>query len=272
MGKLRLLNKLIRALWSEPSRIYQVLQKPMEDGRYSAAYVSNTYGLTSLPSVNILDLVNGLDEQLNYYSYLPGTSLVVDIALLRALCRERSNCAYLEIGTWRGESIANMIDVTDERYAVTLSADDLKSRGLTDTDLKFHGFYIEPDMEVHEIFADSSKFDFGSLGKKFDVIFIDGDHSKQGVENDSRKVFPLLKNDDSVIVWHDYGWDTERVRYNTLAGILDGSPTWSHSNIYHVIGTKCAIFTKKDLPTYQTKRHDLPSVNFEHRIVAKAVK
>jgi len=271
MSRLRFGIKILKKIFSTPSSLYQVLNPPAEDGRFGQSYVEAKYGLTRLKTVNALDVVSAFDEKIDHYSYLPGTSLVVDIALLKALCRDRPNCSYLEIGTWRGESIANVSTVAETCVSVTLGEKEMRALGMSDKAMDLHSFYIEEDMNIREVHADSTKFDFDSLNQKFDVIFIDGDHSKPGVESDSRKMFDMLKDDKSVIVWHDYGWDTERIRYNTLAGILDGSPSWAHPHIYHVNGTKCALFTKEKVATFDAARYDLPRVNFNHTIAATKI-
>jgi hypothetical protein len=58
-------------------------------------------------------------------------------------------------------------------------------------------------MQITQLFEDAYNFDPKPLAKKFDFIFIDGDHSYEGVENDTLKAFKLLKP-GGVIMWHDY--------------------------------------------------------------------
>ena len=78
--------------------------------------------------------------------------------------------------------------------------------------------------------------------EKYDLIFIDGDHSYEGILNDTKKTFYLRRSKKSVIVWHDYGWTTEKVRYSTLKAILDGVPDIYHKNLFHISNTLCAVF------------------------------
>jgi hypothetical protein len=85
------------------------------------------------------------------------------------------------------------------------------------------------------------------LDKKFDLIFVDGDHSYQGVLNDTKKVFSLLKDENSVIVWHDYGYNPEKPRHSVLLAILEGIPSQEHQHLYHVSNTMCAIYSKRNL-------------------------
>ena len=113
---------------------------------------------------------------------------------------------------------------------------------------------------IKQIYANSFKFEFSTLNKKFDLIFVDGDHSYNAVKSDTANVFKLLRNENSVIVWHDYGYNPEKPRYSTIAGILDGLPEEARNYVYHVSNTMCAIYTKKsfnsviiDPPTYPEK-------------------
>ena len=99
----------------------------------------------------------------------------------------------------------------------------------------------------HQAFA--PVFGFPSVDKQkiiskgpFDLVFIDGDHRYPAVLNDTKKAFDLLKNKNSIIVWHDYAASPNELRYEVMLGILDGSPTWAHQHIYKVSNSLCAIY------------------------------
>ena len=66
-------------------------------------------------------------------------------------------------------------------------------------------------------------FDFADYYGKYDMVFIDGDHHYDSVKKDTETAFKLLKDNRSIIVWHDYGLDPETIRWDVLAAILDGS-------------------------------------------------
>lgn len=68
------------------------------------------------------------------------------------------------------------------------------------------------------------KFELG----KFDFIFIDGDHSYEGVKRDTEFCDKYLLNDNGIITWHDFsGLDTVtpyiRDEYNNIS---DGRIWW----------------------------------------------
>jgi hypothetical protein len=153
---------------------------------------------------------------------------------------------------------------------VTLSEEEMKERGAGDDFSKAHGLFTKDLPGLKTIGMDSRKFNFSSLGKKFDLIFIDGDHSYEGVLNDTVKSFPLRKGADSIIVWHDYGNSTEKVRYSVLAAILDGIPKEFHRNLYHVSNTLCAVYMENiTLKTYYTSFPTIPDKVFSISLISK---
>ncbi len=80
----------------------------------------------------------------------------------------------------------------------------------------------------------------------YDLVFIDGDHHYEMVKNDTQKVFEHLVNENSIVVWHDYARDPETVRYEVLAGILEGIPEKFRDHLYHFENSLCAIYINKD--------------------------
>ena len=109
---------------------------------------------------------------------------------------------------------------------------------------------------MSQIFADSTKFDFSTLGK-FDLIFIDGDHSYDAILSDTKNALGLLKDDFSVIVWHDYSYDNDHsVRQSTLNAIKDAIPKDEHQFLYYVENTMSAIYTKQKLDSSKPPKLD----------------
>ncbi|MEX0857880.1 MAG: class I SAM-dependent methyltransferase [Balneolaceae bacterium] len=225
------------------------------------------YNIEQLPSINILDLFPGLDEEIDSYSFLQGTSLITDLVLLKSLAKKISKCAYLEIGSWRGESLVNVSNVTEDCTSLTLSSDEMKQLNFGEEFIKVHGVFSNHINKIKRIEANSHTYDFNQLDKKFDLIFVDGDHTYEGVLSDTKKVFPLRKSNSAVIVWHDYGFHTENTRYTTLKAILDGIPKDKHKNLYHVSNTMCAVYIENiELPVHFTKFPSFPNKKFSLKI------
>ena len=230
----------------------------------------SAYNIERLQTIDLLDLFPSLNENIDTYSFLAGTSLITDLILLKSLARRYDSCAYLEIGSWRGESLVNMFDVTDDCTSLTLSNTEMKAMKFSDGFIAAHGFFSDHIETITKIEHNSHTYDFNQLNKKFDLIFVDGDHSYEGVLNDSQKVFPLLKNEKSIIFWHDYGFDTENVRHSTLKAILDGIPGNKHKNLYHISNTMCAVYIEGlNIPTVQTLFPSYPNKRFSLKIVAE---
>lgn len=92
-----------------------------------------SYGLKQgLPTVDILDLFPNFKEIVDLYSFLGGTSETINIALLRAQARGDDHLRYLEIGSWRGESIANVASLADECISISFSDEDIGQHGFSE--------------------------------------------------------------------------------------------------------------------------------------------
>lgn len=211
-------------------------------------YVQKQLGFTNgLPFAEVNDLVSSLDERIDNYTFLSGTSYPNDIAFLKAICRNYSNCSYLEIGSWRGESISNVAQVAKDCTSLSLSKNEIIERFGNKTMASVLQLFSAGISNIKHIEHDSMTFDFKSLNKKFDVIFVDGDHRYDAVKSDTANAFKLLKDENSVIVFHDCGVDSEDNRYEVIAGVLDGTPVDKRNKIYRVSNTLCAIYTEKQI-------------------------
>lgn len=107
-----------------------------------------------------------------------------------------------EFGTYRGQTTCGLASVCKDAQIYTLNLpleDDPRYA-------PYIGMYIanSPDRErITQIFCDSRTFDTSPYRESMDYIFIDGDHSYEGVKNDTEKALQLLKP-GGTIVWHDY--------------------------------------------------------------------
>lgn len=221
--------------------------------------VQKQYGINSLPVVEIDKLIPGFKEELNTFAFLEGGSLPTDLSLIRALCKTVPNCSYFEIGTCRGESVKNVVDVCAD--CVTM---DLDPKLITDkAEGELVGFFSKNDSKIKQLYANSLTFDYASLGKKFDVMFIDGDHHYESVKSDTANVFKYLVKDSSIVIWHDYGFDPVTPRHEVMAAILDGMPAECRKNVYHVSNTMCAVYINKSLPVIDLAAARRPARKFK---------
>lgn len=212
---------------------------------YFQDILKNKYNIDRLPIIEISSIFPTIQEKLHIYTFLPGTSTIPDLVLLKLLAKKfESGCDYLEIGSWRGESAFNVSKVAKSVTIITLGEKEMKQKGYSDEFILQNELFTKGKKEFEVIHADSIDLDFSSVDKKFDLVFIDGDHQYQSIVSDTRNVLKTLKNSESIIVWHDYGFDPETVRYETLSAILESIPPQQHQFLYHVSNTLCAIYIK----------------------------
>jgi hypothetical protein len=262
--------KLMKLVITHPFQILKYGLRTYKEDDFRN-YVQKKYGISQLPTIDMLDLVPGLNENLNTYSFLEGTSLVTDLVLLKQFARTYPKCNYLEIGSWRGESIKNVSEIADRCTSLTLSPSEMKQMNLGQKFIDVHGAFSKNTGNITEILHNSATYDFSKFKEKFDLIFVDGDHSYEGVLIDTKNIFNLRKDASSVIVWHDYGFGTEVVRHSVLAALLDGIPKKLHKNLYHVSNTMCAVYIEnKTFKTSDTIFPTYPNKSFQ--INLKAVK
>jgi predicted O-methyltransferase YrrM len=220
-----------------------LLNKVLEEDQYWKRKVIKSYGFAlGLPVINAEELFGNFSETVDPFAFLDGGSLPTDLALLKKLARRIPHCSYFEIGTWRGESVANVAEVAQDCYTLNLSADEMRKMGLNQRYIDLHGYFSKNLPNVRHLHGNTLSFDFQSLNKKFDLVFIDGDHHFEMVRNDTEKVFSHLADENSVVVWHDYASNPETVRYEVLAGILHGCPKSIHQHIFHIANTLCAVY------------------------------
>jgi hypothetical protein len=148
----------------------------------------------------------------------------------------------------------------------------MKKRGIDEQTIHMHSMFSGDLPNVTHVRGDSRSYDFSSLNRKFDIIFIDGDHHYDFLLQDTRNVLKYLAHEKSIVVWHDYGVNPEEVRFEVLAAILDGTGTEFHSKIFHVGHTKCAVLINMDLESKKPTFPVVPESYFEVRLKKKKKK
>jgi predicted O-methyltransferase YrrM len=236
---------------------------------FKKAFLKEFPSYRTLKQVSLNQLLAADEIIIDPYGYLGGSSLPTDFALLQSLCRTRNVKDYFEIGTWRGESAANVAPYVSNCYTLNLSDDDLRKLGYKESYVLNHRHFSKDITNVTHLFGYSQHFDFEKLGKKFDLIFVDGDHHTDSVENDTRIVISLLKKTDSVVVWHDAFSDPGYPRYEVLLGIFRGLPESMRSRVYLVEHTLCAVYLPEGIQYDEFRENNIPERHFRVTIALK---
>ena len=265
LQRLNAISKILKKIVYHPISLFLVLK---DESEY-INYLKRKYGITQFPTVEISNFFT--DATINHYTYLDGTSLVTDLALIKSIASAMPNCNYLEIGTWRGESILNIADTGAQCTSISLSPLQIIDMGINEKYAQICGCLIPLNSKINRIYENSLEFDFSTLGSKYDLIFVDADHTYAAVKSDTENVFKLIKDENSVIIWHDYAFNPETPRHSVIAAILDGLPIEEHKYLYHVSNTMCAIYTKQKFETYQLDTPQKPNSIFEVSIKVKPI-
>lgn len=132
--------------------------------------------------------------------------------LLMQLAHMRRGTNHVEIGSYLGASacfISRGIRLASSNpearlFCVDTWMNDAMTEGQRDTYQEFSENTRSYDRMIVPLRARSEEAAAGLLAK-VDFLFVDGDHSYEGVSNDIRSWFPKLSA-GAVAVFHDYGW------------------------------------------------------------------
>jgi predicted O-methyltransferase YrrM len=260
---------LIKLVKKNVSRIRHstIVSKFLDYENRKKAYVIKKYRYKNgLPTIELLELLSEFKETIEPYSFLDGAASLIDIAILKSLARKIPDCNYLEIGSLRGESIANVATVAKECTSISLSPDEMGKLGFSEDLIRFSNYFSNGLKNVTHIAHSSLTFDFTQLEKKFDLVFIDGDHYDESVKIDTQNAFNILRDENSIIVWHDYGFSAGNIRWSVLAGILDGTPKNKRNKLFHISNSMCAIYFNRSFNSLYTVQPEIPNKCFSIRI------
>lgn len=269
MSKLTKLFKGLSLLFQRPSLINTIIEST-EVQREEV--ISNFNCPQGLKQINLLDLFPDFQTNIQPFSFLEGGSLPTDLALLKLLATKTNQCVYFEIGTWRGESVANVAANAAKCYTLNLSENELTELGMNKEYIRQHAMFSKHLANVEHLEGNSLRYDFSAFKNKIDLVFIDGDHHFESVKSDTKSAFTLLKGKESVIVWHDYLNHSNEIRWEVLNGILSGTPhSEARKNIYHVSNTLCAIYYPFPIQSKVVEETLIPDKVFEINLKAKAI-
>ncbi len=266
MTKIKKLLKALKIIITQPSLLNELINHESQFKKMAATKYPEFKGFMQ---VKITDLFQDFAENVYPYAFLDGGSSPLDIALLKLLAKKFEVKSYLEIGTWRGESVANVAEVVDECYTINLPDEEIYKLLPDSKYVASHRYFSLELNNVTHINSNSQSFDFKSLKKVFDMVFIDGDHHYNSVKSDTKSVFEVIDPKHSIVVWHDYTFSPESIRWEVVNGILDGVDKKYHKYLYHVSNTNCAVYIPQNLIAKPLVKYELPDKKFVINIRAQ---
>lgn len=93
------------------------------------------------------------------------------------------------------------------------------------------------EKKIRQVFGDSTKIDWKTLGGPFDLIFIDGGHDFDCVKSDTENAFRNLAP-GGAIFWHDYGFILD------VSQAVDAAA--APGPIFGLLGTRMAVYSGKN--------------------------
>jgi len=123
--------------------------------------------------------------------------------IIKPIFKEVDKINYLEIGCFEGASLTYMFENVLTHCESTAT--------VIDPFIFYENQYnvfnenMKPYMNQINLKKGYSQNILPTLTQDFDLIYIDGDHTSEGVFNDAKLSFPLLKK-NGIIIFDDYLW------------------------------------------------------------------
>lgn len=232
-------------------------------------FVLNKLKGKPLQEIEIFDIIPSFEEEIEGATFSEGSSTAIDLAFIKGIVKSKRDCDYLEIGSFRGESLINVLPECKTATTISLSPTEMAEMNIPNDYIEADYCLVKPNEKLTRIQHNSLTFDYSTLNKKYDVIFIDGDHSTNGVKTDTKNAFKLLKDESSIIIWHDCSLSYSDIRYDVIQGIMLGTTDEQFNNFYRVRNTLCGIYKKNISPSPYQKNVHLPNKTFDIKISLK---
>lgn len=194
--------------------------------------------------LNLGRFLNELNEEIDFgdLTYVTGGSSLLDYVFLKSIMVKFGLETYLEIGTFMGESIAAISDVAKVCYSISLPDQDLAPFFKEIHKRNFSRYFSYVKDNIVHFQQDSKLFNFDQLAEQVDLVFIDGDHSYEGILIDTQNIFNFIDPKHTIVVWHDFKDNRKKFRMTTVNAVLDGVPKKYHQRIFAVDNNMCGVY------------------------------
>jgi hypothetical protein len=200
------------------------------------------------------------------FTFLDDTSTVMDLLLLRALARRYGARTMLEIGTFRGESALSVANEGVDVVTLSLPDRTLVERGAPSSWISAHRTMSTSHPAITHVFGDSRIIDTRPYEGWADLLFIDGDHSRDSVEIDTRRFWDTRSARVGAVVWHDGFFSPLLPRWEVLAGIAAAVPQSHRSQLVHVSNTLCVAWLPDGASLPNVERSYVPRAAYSVKV------
>ncbi len=185
----------------------------------------------------------------------PGNVSLLELMVISSLTRRANPPTIFEIGTFDGRTALNLaanLGAGGKIYTLDLQSAALDStkfalaageRSFVSKESSGAKFVNTPQAEkITQLYGDSATFDFSPYAGKMGLIFIDGSHTREYLEQDSQTALQLAA-DEAIILWHDYQQDWPGV----IAGLnelYETNPVFS--SLRQIEGTTLVMWQREN--------------------------
>jgi hypothetical protein len=208
--------------------------------------------ITHIRPYQVLRIEDGFDEEIKFFmppSQGAGSLYSIESIILIKLMRIVNASYIFEFGTYKGLTTRLLLenlpekDIKEERI-YTLDLPSLEGVAFQGDDdkvaaeaLGFQRKYLISSKKhmVKQLLQDCLTLDANEYLKKFQMIFVDGNHEVSYAKCDTENAFLMLSDQPSCIAWHDYG----NPQFPELTAYIDDLA--KKVKIYHVENTMLAF-------------------------------
>lgn len=211
---------------------------------------------SKIREVYITELFKGIEEvavPIGAINEETGHANHVDLLYVVAVAKYLQCENVFEFGTYLGRTTYYLTFASDNTTVFTLDLPlDQNPQGG-----KYLGIYFRDTARekfVKQILCNSKDFDPAPFRKKMNLVFVDGDHSYEGVKNDTEKAYEMLAP-GGVIIWHDYAAKTMDI-VQFFAEFTQRQPLFRIKNtclLLHIDGIDPLSYTPYERPKSKKK-------------------
>jgi hypothetical protein len=249
---MRKLNRLLRGIWA---MLYNFVFCYFVDRPRRVSFVNSILSFQerqrlsrSFPSVEFTEMfpaTEPLEITFERYSYRGGNVSFSELALLAAMVKSTKPRTIFEFGTHDGnttlqlalnapeDALVYTLDLPPANPSTRLRLDSGERLLIGSVRVGDRFVGTNAEKKIQQILMDSAVYDYSPLKGKIDLIFIDGSHSYEYIENDSQRALELLAP-HGIIIWHDYMvWNDVTTYLNQLTTRLP---------LIHIRGTSLVMY------------------------------